>query len=154
MLINSKNGGVFLDNKTEIKPGMNKKEVLKKHPEWITDSLNISNGYSWIYYKNFKSEKTTFDLRLCFFENKFCGINLFIDDFEKEAKTIKPDWNKDHPKSQFNLLKYWLTNQVGTEREFNWGVIYEDFQGVYSKIKEFVPKGHFANRYPHKLKYN
>lgn len=123
-IINIKDGSLCISEVLTIYTNSLYKDVestLSLYRSW-----NVGNGYKWLYLDNVNIENLDFNITLCF---KSEIINLINFSFYESGKNYQlwNDWSKE--KELILRAKYndWLTENIGTQRVFDWGSIHVNY---------------------------
>ena len=88
----------------------------------------VKNGVIWITERNIKIEEQYFIISFAFFEEKLNTIVFVLSDEPSALESTGWD-NYSEIKEREDAKKYdaWLTNEIGSEREFKWGRVYASY---------------------------
>ncbi|MFD0939382.1 hypothetical protein [Pedobacter boryungensis] len=119
-IINLQNGNFQIPDKIVFSKDKNYNDILKLvQPNKIWD---IQNGYKWIYFDDIEIDKLFFHIGVCFYNDK-----LFCIDFsftEKQEKNLTWDnWNEKEEVNRKETYDKWLTKNMGSKRNFEWGKV-------------------------------
>ena len=126
-IIDFKTGNINLSGKIMISKDQRYNEISKL--KLIKNTWDVANGYKWIYFLPIEIEQLNYQISACYFEEQLSTINLSFHQIDSPQKTWN-DWSEEKELSMEKTYEDWLTEQVGSERIFEWGAI-----GVYYDIK-------------------
>ncbi|MEQ9164888.1 MAG: hypothetical protein RLO12_01415 [Fulvivirga sp.] len=93
----------------------------------VTNELDIEDmqtGWKRITINNIQFDERTFNFRVGFLNGQLAQL-YFI--FETEESANWEVWDRTTELKKLELYRTWLNTVIGTEREFNWGIVTDTF---------------------------
>ncbi len=99
-------------------------------------TVDIKNGYAWIYFKDINIDALNFYVHVCFYNGSLFLIDFGFTEPEQENKTWA-DWTEENELKRKERYENWLTETIGKNRLFSWGTVstYYDPRGGNSSMR-------------------
>jgi hypothetical protein len=132
-IINILTGDFYITDKLIIERFKNYNDILKIAP--TNETLDIKNGYKWIYFKEIEIDNLFFNIGICFHNDRLFCIDFGFT-FEQQKNLTWENWNEENELIRKDIYEKWLTINIGKKRKFNWGTIgaYYDPRGGTTSI--------------------
>ena len=120
-VINIESGGIEYKNQS-ILLNSSINELYEK----LSDDIElIEQRYGWDELKlsSFESEGMIFNFQCLFDKGKLRIIELYLQFNNIPEPNSWDDWSEEFEKQKERELNLWLNQNIGTQREFHWGVI-------------------------------
>jgi len=133
MIINIENGDFTINKKMVFERRCLYSDIIFLNPENRT--WNVGNGYRWIYFDKVLIDGLFFNIGLCFKNEKLKLIDFGFQPQKIESSSWD-NWSEQTELSLRDKYDEWLTNEIGTKRNFSWGKVraFYDPRGGYTSI--------------------
>jgi hypothetical protein len=90
-----------------------------------------------VHFRNVRVERSFFTFRMRFSYNRLLVLELLVSPLPIPITSDWEDWSFEAEMQHLEQCNVWLQEQVGNEREFDWGCIWSGYDslGGYSSIK-------------------
>lgn len=90
-----------------------------------------------VHFRNVRVERSFFIFRMRFSYNRLLVLELFMNPLPIPITNDWQDWSFEAEMEHLDQCNAWLQEQVGNQREFDWGCIWSGYDslGGYSSIK-------------------
>ena len=122
-LINVKTGDLKLNDSTTISCKSTKTEILDFKLTERPQEISYGNGWGWLMYDNLSLNGQVFSFGFSLFNDTLKSIHINFSDHLKYIKENSDDWTEKNELKRKDEYDKWLTEQIGSQRDFDWGQI-------------------------------
>ncbi len=123
-IINTDNGSFRITDAVIITTDKSYSDIRKLAPK--NKIWDIKNGYKWIYFNRIEMDNLSFDIGVCYHNEKLFCIHFGFSNKQKKKSTWE-DWNEKDELDRKDAYEEWLIKTIGKKRSFEWGDVAADF---------------------------
>jgi hypothetical protein len=123
-MIDKNTGHIIISDEVVIKHNDLREGILSLNIGQRGEESNHNNGWSWIWERNAFIDNKYFIFHFAFFENRLKEIHFLVNDTKFELTNSWETWSEKKELEKLEQYKKWLTNELGTQKEFEWGTVW------------------------------
>ncbi len=126
-MIDKTKGHIKLTGLLKLEPNSNFDFIEKQKLGEVQEIRDMGNGYKWLDIKNIQIEDKYFIMSLCFKEEDLTELSIVFNDKPFDLNSSWDSWSEKDEQKKLNKYQVWLKEQLGDNRNFNWGEVWADY---------------------------
>lgn len=126
-MINKNNGHIIVADSIVLKPNSDFETIKNRKLGENQSVWEMKNGWLWINAVNIIINRTYFIFALGFRNRKLREMSFIMSNEPFSTDQYWNDFNKEDELRKLEDYKKWLTENLGSEKEFSWGSVWTEF---------------------------
>lgn len=126
-MIDKKTGRIIISEAIQIKHNDLQQDVLSLNIGQTNKQWEHNNGWAWLQESNVFVDNKYFVFQFGFFENRLKEMFFCISDAKFDIDKSWDTWSEKKELADLEKYKVWLTNELGTQTDFDWGTVWASY---------------------------
>lgn len=126
-MIDKNKGHIKLTNSLDLSPNLKFDLIESQKLGEVQEIRDMGHGWKWLDIKNIHIDDKYFIISLCFKDEELSEVSMVIKDSPFDLNSGWDSCCEKNEKEKLKQYQDWLTQEIGKERDFNWGEVWANY---------------------------